>query len=40
MLKLMKFSSNFYKIAHDDSKDIITTHKYGYFAFLGKKCGF
>ena len=40
MLKLLKFSSNFYKISHADSKGIITTHYYGYFAFLGKKCGF
>ena len=39
-LKLLKFSSSFYEISHDDSKDIIRTQNYDYFAFLGKKCGF
>ena len=35
-LQLLKFSSNFYEISHDDSKDIIRTHNYGYFAFRAK----
>ena len=30
----------FYEISHNDSKDMIRTHKYGNFAFLGKKCCF
>ena len=39
-LKLLKFFINFYEISYDDSIDIIITHNYGYFAFLGKKCDF
>ena len=39
-LELLQFSNNFYEISHDDSKDINRTHKYGYLAFWGKKCGF
>ena len=30
-VKTLKFSSNFYQISHNDSKDIIRTHNYGYF---------
>ena len=39
-LQLLKFWINFNEISHNDSKDIIRTHNYGYFAFLDKKCGF
>ena len=39
-LKLLKFSSNFYEISHNDSKDFIRTNNYGYFEFLGKNVVF
>ena len=39
-LKLLKFCINFYEISHDDRKNIIRTHNYGYFAFLAKNVVF
>ena len=39
-LSLLKFSSNFYQFSYNDSKDIIRTHKCGYFEFLGKNVVF
>ena len=34
------FSSEFYEILHDGSKDIVRTHDKGYFAFWGQNHGF
>ena len=41
MLQLLKFSSNFYEILHNYSKDIIKTHDYCFFfVILGENVVF